>query len=172
MQDNYEDALQLANFEEKNSQINISKDLGYIHSNLKRQNITGMNLKLEQVRELFELHCIELSNSRDPLIQCGKERCSINSLGEVTICEKLADISFGNITEQSLKEIWEEKKIDNFLETCKMDLKCIDYSVKNYCYRCNGISFLETGHPGSSVEQLCNLAEGVKSIFEEKISDR
>ncbi|MCK4261080.1 MAG: SPASM domain-containing protein [Halanaerobiales bacterium] len=60
------------------------------------------------------------------------------------MCEKLANISFGNITKQTIEEIWNQNEVDKFLETCRIDQKCLNCNVKDYCFRCNENSFLET----------------------------
>lgn len=167
LSENFTDALHLADFEQEHG-VKILKEFDFIHPNLRGETRCDLNLTFEQLKRLYDKGCIHLQASYTPLLQCGRERCSINAVGDVSLCEKFSNLVFGNIFTTSIPEIWQSSKMEEFIASCKPDEKCANCNVKEYCCRCNGLSFLETGSPYSSVPSLCRLAAGLQTLLREQ----
>ena len=101
-------------------------------------------------------------------IICNPGRISgcISSTGDVFPCPTLR-IPMGNLRKQSFEEIWKTDKIDSLRYMTLNDLKtCSACSTLEYCNRCPGVAYLETGdYLGPSPNAVCSK---YKSLIEER----
>ena len=103
-------------------------------------------------------------------VQCdpAKTRCSISPNGNVCSCEWLADISFGNIKENSLSEIWLNSPAIKKFRAMNSGYpeECRDCSFSEYCGRCPARSYLETGNPAGKSPISCSIAQMCSELVE------
>lgn len=160
---NFNDATKIRDFENKNNLI-IKKSYTPIFSSLNGISNENLNLNLTHLNLLYKNNCIEFNTNNDPTIKCGKERCAINFNGDVTICEKFQENTFGNIFKDRLIKIWNSLNIQEINCYSKLCVECKECVNKNYCIRCDGLSYVETKNPNMKVSYLCKLADQVKQI--------
>lgn len=99
------------------------------------------NIHLKDLKQIAQQNLLKFSINNNPLNHCGLERCSINSNGDVSICEMMSKTPLGNIHQESLPSIWlRQEKSWHPLTSSPICLKC---DLQKYCARCDGISFLE-----------------------------
>ena len=88
-------------------------------------------------------------------------RSAITPNGDVTSCEWLSDISFGNLRDASLKDIWLDSSAINQFRSHQYAVseECRDCTVSQYCGRCPARAYLETGDPGGKSPISCKIAQ-------------
>jgi len=97
-----------------------------------------------QYRELMELQPTRDSGAH--FCRPGQIRGAITPDGHVSPCEWLTDFKFGNLREQSLKEIWHSSKSEEFRRVFLEDSECPSCELRPGCSRCPAHSYLETGN--------------------------
>jgi radical SAM protein with 4Fe4S-binding SPASM domain len=99
---------------------------------------------------------------------CNPGRISgcISSTGDVYPCPTLR-LPMGNLREQRFEEIWRTDKIDSLRYMRLEDLKsCSRCSILEYCNRCPGVAYLETGdYLGPSPNAVCRK---YRALIEER----
>ena len=156
---NYDDAKELCKYE-KAFGIRFDKRYTFIYSTLNGEERGNYNLTQKQLQELLSLECVEICDNQSPCFHCGGERCAINFLGEVSLCEKFQGISAGNIHNNSLCNIWKEPTITNLYGASnESGERCSKCTYKEYCQRCDGLSYVETGTPFGCSKSLLKTAK-------------
>jgi len=81
-----------------------------------------------------------------PPCNAGKTIATISPYGDVYPCVQLR-LSVGNVQKKPLRKIWRESQIlRNLRSITSDDLKdCTNCSYREYCFRCPGLAYLETG---------------------------
>jgi radical SAM protein with 4Fe4S-binding SPASM domain len=97
-----------------------------------------------QYGELMELQPTRDSGAH--FCRPGQIRGAITPDGHVSPCEWLTDFKFGNLREQSLKEIWHSSKSEEFRKIFLEDSECPSCELRPGCSRCPAHSYLETGN--------------------------
>ncbi len=159
----FEDALDLRKFEKKHN-LNLLKQISYIYSNLTSTKSEDFNLNDEQLQRLYDEKIIEINDKCNPCTSCGRERCSINSRGDVSICELMGGYPVGNIKENSLMDIWSSFECDTFLENTEPNKECNSCDVKEFCIRCDGVALIESGDRKGIAKRLCEYTRKLKKV--------
>ena len=147
--------------------LSISKVLQPLHPRCDQEDSPlNENIPFEQYAELLQQNLLTFTPNRNPLAHCGPERCSINSNGNVSMCEMTCGGVLGNIQQQSLSSIWQQ----HFHQWCppESSLQCLECNVKEYCVRCDGTSFLAGKIKDGiyeAVPYLCESAQTLKAVF-------
>lgn len=93
-----------------------------------------------------------------PLCAAGHNALYISPYGDVFPCVLLRKLC-GNIMENNIKDIWFGKKMEEVRNISFADLKdCQNCEDINYCNRCPGVAFLESGSLTAISKQDCFLA--------------
>lgn len=119
---------------------------------------TELRISEEEIVNLFEEGVFEYSGSS---CNSGISRLRINPYGEVNPCELFRDVSFGNIFEKSMEEILQSDTRKVWISNVQQQMKlseCRNCSIRKYCPRCLGVSYLETGDLKKKTEGLCVMA--------------
>jgi radical SAM protein with 4Fe4S-binding SPASM domain len=115
---------------------------------------------------------VKLRSREDNLPRGGQVICnpglvngSIGSSGDVFPCPILR-IPLGNLKERPFKEIWATDKIDSARHMTLDDLEhCPDCPILEYCNRCPGVAFLETGnYLGPAYESVCSKYKALVDV--------
>lgn len=113
------------------------------------------------------------SSKWKPLKLTGEERmcgAGLNNLyispyGEVYPCLSIRK-SCGNLTKQSLSEVWQAPILKELRATKFSDLKeCSTCSLSSYCDRCPGLALLEDGDLFGPSQAACTLARARKTTY-------
>lgn len=93
----------------------------------------------------------------DKLCGAGEHSISINPYGEVYPCN-LLQLCIGNVTKQSVKEIWEKSDAlkwwrENNLRSRKKG--CLDCTLMDRCVFCPGEAMMRTGNPLEMYDDAC-----------------
>lgn len=141
MQSNISD-LNLLPKVEKEIGLPINHQLNLIHRrNDGQAKVLEENIHPEDLKKLAQQNLLQFSKTNNPLTHCGLERCSINTNGDVSICEMMSNKPLGNIYQENLSSIWlRQEKSWQPLTSSPICLQC---DLQKYCARCDGISFLE-----------------------------
>jgi radical SAM protein with 4Fe4S-binding SPASM domain len=75
----------------------------------------------------------------------GHVRGAITPDGHISPCEWLTDFKYGNLREQSLREIWYSPGFLEFRKVFEEESECPPCSLRPGCDRCPAHSYLETG---------------------------
>lgn len=75
----------------------------------------------------------------------GHVRGAITPDGHVSPCEWLTDFKYGNLREQSLRDIWYSPGFLGFRKVFEEESECPPCSLRPGCNRCPAHSYLETG---------------------------
>lgn len=113
-----------------------------------------------KLNNIFSLSCV-----------MGRTRGAITPDGDVSPCEFLTAIKFGNLNEFSFRDIWYGDEIEKFRKKTKEEIpeKCSSCEKTEYCGRCPAFSFLETGSFEKESQTWCKYAElGYKYEREKK----
>ncbi len=114
------------------------------------------------------------SSKWKPLKLTGEERpcgAGLNNLyispyGEVYPCLTIRE-SCGNLTKQSLSEVWQAPILKELRATKFSDLKeCSTCPLRSYCDRCPGLALLEDGDLFGPSQAACTLARTRKTTYE------
>ncbi|WBW96421.1 radical SAM protein [Oceanirhabdus sp. W0125-5] len=167
----FEDALELKQFEKKYN-LQLNKSISYIYSNLTASKSEDFNLSDEQLKRLYDEKIIEINDKCNPCTSCGRERCSISSRGDVSICELMGAHPIGNITKNSLMEIWSSLECERFLENNNPNQECDSCDVKDFCVRCDGVSLIECGDRKGISKRLCDYTRKLKKVKESGVIKR
>ena len=87
------------------------------------------------------------TNSSSPgTCKPGHVRGAITPDGHVSPCEWLTDFKYGNLKEQSLRDIWYSPGFLDFRKVFEEESECPPCSLRPGCNRCPAHSYLETGN--------------------------
>ena len=75
----------------------------------------------------------------------GHVRGAITPDGHISPCEWLTDFKYGNLREQSLRDIWYSSGFLEFRKVFEEESECPPCSLRPGCDRCPAHSYLETG---------------------------
>lgn len=132
------------------------------------------NLKYRLTDEQLDYYFKEINNEwyfKTPspdqtLCGAGKGIMAISPYGEVYPCVQM-DVQIGDLTKQSLKDIWynsqELKKIRE-LKLSKLD-QCAACSNISYCNPCPGLALAENGSISAPASEACRQAQSRKRVF-------
>lgn len=139
---NYKDVLQFA------ASLNIEADADYSlygSYDFSQRNLS-CRLSADEIEQVIkEKNLIQQTPrdskkrcSNDPICPVCKSSLCISNTGEVYPCEGWQSLILGSLSEQSLKEIWENGAITNRLRnlTLKDFPKCDSCQDKDYCNTC------------------------------------
>jgi radical SAM protein with 4Fe4S-binding SPASM domain len=140
-------------------------------------------LTIEQIRKMYHevaedglilRNNVALKSRESQLPQGGKVICNpgvingcIGPNGEVFPCPVLRK-PMGNLREKSLEDIWKTDKIDDIRYMKLEDLdSCPDCLLLEYCNRCPGVAYLETGdYLGPAPLSVCSKYKALVVIHE------
>lgn len=167
MQGNISDLYLLPKIEKK-IRLPINHKFNLIHRcNDGQANVLEENINPKDLKKLAQQNLLQFSKTNNPLIHCGLERCSINSNGDVSICEMMSNRPLGNVHRESLPSIWlRQEKSWQPLTSSPICLKC---DLQKYCARCDGISYLESlteQGVAKEVPYLCAYAKILAQVLE------
>lgn len=99
----------------------------------------------------------QLPNGGNVICNSGRIYGCIGSNGDVFPCPILR-MKMGNLREKSFEQIWKTDKIDSLRYMKLGDLKtCSICSTLEYCNRCPGVAYLETGdYLGPAPSAVCS----------------
>jgi len=174
------------NFHQRWEMIALANEIGVLYSfdynlipiiNGNTSNIRN-GLSIEQIRTMYHevaedglilRNNVAIKSIESQLPQGGKVICNpgvINACiapnGDVFPCPLLR-MPMGNLRDKSFKDIWKTAKIAD-LRFMKLDdlSVCPDCSVLEYCNRCPGVAFLETGnYLGPAPLSVCSKYKGL-----------
>ena len=99
-----------------------------------------------QYRKLLSTRGSKNSSSSSPgTCKPGHVRGAITPDGHVSPCEWLTDFKYGNLREQSLRDIWYSPGFLDFRKVFEEESECPPCSLRPGCNRCPAHSYLETG---------------------------
>ena len=99
-----------------------------------------------QYRKLLSTRGSTNSSSSSPgTCKPGHVRGAITPEGYVSPCEWLTDFKYGNLREQSLRDIWYSPGFLDFRKVFEEESECPPCSLRPGCNRCPAHSYLETG---------------------------
>ena len=106
----------------------------------------------ESIRDInARLHC-----------DAGRSVAGISPSGDVAACIQLP-IVFGNLTRSPFQGVWNSPQAKRFrTQEKRLSLPCTSCSIKQFCSRCHGIAFLESGDWQGKSPSLCLHAMAVK----------
>ena len=141
------------NFEGLSKWKNDMRDLGVRHAVATGTLIPRTNrdtaplvqlLTDAQYKELMEVQPSQDAGAH--FCRPGQIRGAITPDGNVSPCEWLTDFKFGNLKQQSLREIWHSGKSAEFRRIFLEDSECPSCELRPGCSRCPAHSYLETGN--------------------------
>jgi radical SAM protein with 4Fe4S-binding SPASM domain len=92
----------------------------------------------------------------------GRSTAGISPSGNVVACIQLP-IIFGNLKKSLFPAAWNSPQAKQFrTQEKKLALSCTSCSMKQFCSRCHGIAYLESGNWQGKTPSLCNHALAVK----------
>lgn len=101
----------------------------------------------------------------------GRSLMSINAYGDIYPCVQVP-ISCGNIRNSSLREIWHNssflKEFRQYPYAEKFRNGCPECKLREYCQRCPGLAFMETGDLYAPSPTACQEALLWKEIVDKK----
>ncbi len=101
-----------------------------------------------------------------PLCGAGLNTIYISPYGETYPCVSIRE-SCGNLTRQSLSEVWQAPILKRLRATKFSDLKeCSTCPLRFYCFRCSGLALLEDGDLFGPSRAACTLARARKTTYE------
>jgi AdoMet-dependent heme synthase len=96
----------------------------------------------------------------------GRSTAGISPSGDVAACIQLP-IVFGNLTKSTFSAIWHSSTAAAYrTQEKKLASPCVSCSIKQFCSRCHGLAFLESGNWRGKTPSLCNHALAVKKSSE------
>ena len=95
----------------------------------------------------------------------GHVRGAITPDGHISPCEWLTDFKYGNLREQSLRDIWYSSGFLDFRKVFEEESECPPCSLRSGCDRCPAHSYLETG----SLLKCAPIQRHNAEIFQEVI---
>ncbi len=116
--------------------------------------------------EDLDLSYLTEKREKDPLhrfsCKAGKAACSISPTGIVCPCVMMP-ISVGNLREKSFKEIWQiepSSELERLRNLTTEDLPiCSTCDLAQFCVRCPGVVYLETGDIVGASPSACRYAK-------------
>jgi len=138
------------------------------------QQIQNLELPLEKLHpELIDKIKEEIIQEERYLLSsrlfclAGKINCSITPQGEVNPCV-LMPLNLGNLREKSFQEIWQNEATPWLTQLRKMNIsdlpKCRNCELVEYCWRCPGVAYLETGRLTEASQSACRYARWRKAL--------
>lgn len=98
----------------------------------------------------------------------GKTFGAVNAYGDVYPCIQMP-VSVGNIRERGFRDIWWKSPRLEFFRTYPNDHElpvCTSCDVRQYCYRCPGIAYQETGDFYAPYADACRQAYAWRDVAE------
>lgn len=152
LKDNYKDYIEIRKFCDENGfNYRVST---HVHEKHNGDNCTKkLHLSNEQMVEVIGditkiMNLTKREHGSEKYI-CTSSHYSIaiNAYGDVYPCLNMP-IVVGNVRHDSLKKIWyDSEKMNMFKNMRWKDLQeCNDCNKKNKCFRCSGMSYLESGN--------------------------
>ncbi|MCP4676320.1 MAG: radical SAM protein [Deltaproteobacteria bacterium] len=105
--------------------------------------------------------------NEDPLCLAGNGICVVMPNGEIWPCQLLPK-PFGNIRDQSFREIWLNSKERHLLtKSLFWDIHppCLECDLSWACQRCPGDAYLEHGNIGIPTEYDCQMAKVAERVW-------
>ena len=108
-------------------------------------------------------------NSKTPICPVCKTSLCISNSGNIYPCEGWQSLSLGNIKNQSLRKIWEESPMVQYLRelTYGHFLKCNSCQDKKYCTPCLIMNANEdsSGNLSNINPLICEIARIKKDVY-------
>ncbi|MGB3057551.1 MAG: radical SAM protein [Candidatus Omnitrophota bacterium] len=121
----------------------------------------------DQVKNFFSGYDVKDLTERKGAYSCHLGRCTlaVRANGEVTPCI-CVPFSVGHLEEESLKDIWTKSgRLKEIRENTERPLsECADCRLVDWCFRCEGIAFTESGKLFTSSPELCRMARIRKEV--------
>ncbi|MFC1496601.1 radical SAM/SPASM domain-containing protein [Candidatus Margulisiibacteriota bacterium] len=97
----------------------------------------------------------------------GYSVCLINARGEVYPCVAVPVVA-GDLKCQSFKDIWEESLVFKAIRARKLEelVECGKCSLSEWCFRCSGFSYLESGDMFGCSSEAKRVAKIVREVNE------
>jgi len=129
----------------------------------------GLRLDNTELRELFLK--VKKESGRNPweggsqICTLGKNTCTINPKAEVYPCVTVP-LVVGNLKRQRFKKIWHENScLEKIRDTQMEDLTdCQGCGLTDYCFRCSGMAYLETGNICKADSESCRFSSILKEV--------
>jgi radical SAM protein with 4Fe4S-binding SPASM domain len=97
----------------------------------------------------------------------ARSTCCISPSGDVFPCV-LLPIKLGNLREQSFKELWRDESNEELSRIRSLEVtdltECSSCASQEFCYRCAGVAYLETGSYTAPSPSACRQANLKKRL--------
>lgn len=136
--------------------------------------VCAYNVGLEQAVKVLDdvgndpTDLIKYREKKDykPLCAAASNALYISPYGDVFPCVLLRK-QCGSVLERSIKDIWQSAELEQIRSISFDQLEdCQGCEIKNYCNRCPGIAFLESGSELKASKHDCFLAQARKDQHE------
>lgn len=97
----------------------------------------------------------------------GISRFRVSPKGNISPCEMLRHIHFGNIYNSSFKEIIESNERQEWITSFFKKIQnnnCNSCDAKQYCLSCIGINYLENNQYNNISKYMCDMAQYQKEL--------
>ena len=120
------------------------------------------SLYAKEFPEIIKLDCGAVQDPADRLLcKAGMGFCSITPEGKINPCVMMP-IQVGDLRADTFGRIWfshDNEPLQRFRSIEKRELDCAGCSNIQYCDRCAGLAYLETGNFLGSAPSACRVAE-------------
>ncbi len=142
------------------------KDNGDQTPVLHRADATSLYEVLKEGKVIPYISKFPEDDAHNLLCSAGITNFCLSPYGDVKPCIQIPIIA-GNIRKRPLKEIWQKGEILNTLRNMKPeDIKeCFNCPIREFCNRCHGLAYLESGSIFKKAPSNCFWAEINKKAF-------
>lgn len=162
--DNFEECKHLIS-ELKQKNINVAVNSSITPTSQGNLEPLKLRISKEQYRNIVEEFNLPLTGTK---CTAGISRFRITPRGDVIPCELMPGYSFGNIYDQSLKEIMDGNERKSFVEKFKIALKnhiCNNCKLKKECNFCPALFLQENGSLNDPSKYLCDITKQKHEIL-------
>jgi radical SAM protein with 4Fe4S-binding SPASM domain len=135
--------------------------------------IYGLRLSREEVRQFHRENPEDIlykkKDSDDAICYAGTNQCSISPVGDVSACFHVhLPFTLGNLTEQSLQEIWTHSPELEYYRGLKINdlTRCPECPAISYCSICPGLNLRANHDLLEPAPVCCQHAFSAKSVIE------
>ena len=104
---------------------------------------------------------------RSLICSAARSTCCISPSGDVFPCV-LLPIKLGNLRKQTFKELWHDESNDALTRIRSLEVsdlsECSSCASQEFCYRCAGVAYLETGSYTAPSPSACRQADLKKRL--------